>query len=605
MPQVPTYDQPTQQRQTLRGGELSAPNDVGAFGGEQAKMLQGLGQGASQLAEGLDRVDARNDRMAADKTEEAILRDWTKFDMEARQKYQGERIGEYKTAAEDWWKNAKDTYGKDLSPRAQMMATKPLERAQTAAVGSTLSHYATVNKANQERAFDSKMSARIDWAIVNQGTAEAVNTVRQEIIDEVAAKAAADGLGTDSATKIASAYNSKLTTDYINKLLKSDPAGAEKYLQFAKDQGFLSADAYTAMADKVATVSAIAGGSATADKEWAAALPRKPDGSVDFNKPVDLYSLEQKVKEQFAGDPARQQHAISRLRETKASFDATQREYDAGNTNSVYDMLGAGTPMSKVRQSDAWRNLPGKTRDAIEAQQESRAFTRENRALTAANRGLVEAQKADRALMLTNADEYLRFTNPEALAKMTRAEVVASRALFGLDGAKHLLDRFDSLQTASGRMDAKMDKDDFNNIAISMGLDPTAKPGSAEGKRLGDLHFRTEQALLAEQRKLGPKGVLSREDKYNLVKQEVAKTVALKQTWLRGKDEVSVATLTADQLERVVVPDSAKAELSALLAKGNKADPSNPAYFPTEANMRKLYLRRLSPFGAVTPDATK
>jgi hypothetical protein len=261
--------------------------------------------------------------------------------------------------------------------------------------------------------------------------------------------------------------------------------------------------------------------------------------------------------------------------------------------------------MSKVRQSDAWRNLPGKTRDAIEAQQESRAFTRENRALTAANRGLVEAQKADRALMLTNADEYLRFTNPEALARMSRPEVEATKALFGLDGAKHLLDRFDALKTAAGRMDAKMDKDDFNNIATSMGLDPAAKLGSTKGKELGDLHFRTEQAILAAQRERGPKGALTREEKYELVKREVAKTVTLKQTFLHGKDEASVATLTADQLERVVVPDSAKAELTQLLAKGNKADPSNPAFFPTEANMRKLYLRKLSPYGAVIPDATK
>lgn len=605
MPQVPMYDQPHVQRQTLRGGELSQPNDVGAFGGEQAKMLQGLGQGATQLAEGLDRVDARNDRMAADKAEEAVLRDWTKFDMEARQKYQGERIGEYKTATEDWWKNAKETYGKDLSPRAAMMATKPLERAQTAAIGSTLGHYATVNKSNQEKAFDGKLSARIDWAIVNQGTEAAVNAVRKEIVDEVAAKAAADGLGTDSATKLASVYNSKLTTDYINKLLKSDPAAADKYLQFAKDQGFLSADSYTAMADKVATVSAIAEGSATADKEWAAALPRKPDGSVDFNKPVDLYALEEKVKAQFAGDPNRQQHAIARLRETKASFDASQREFDAGNTNSVYDMLGAGVPMSKVRQSDTWRSLPGKTRDAIEQQQESRAFTRENRALVADGRAANAAAKADRALMLTNADEYLRFKNPEALASMSREEIIASRALFGLAGAEHLLDRFDALKTSAGRMDAKMDKDDFNNIATSMGLDPNAKPGTPKGKELGDLHFRTEQAILTAQRERGPKGMLTREEKYNLVKQEVAKTVALKQTWWHGKDEASVATLDADQAARVAVPDGMKAELSALLAKGNKADPTNPAYFPTEDNMRKLYLRRLSPYGAVIPDATK
>lgn len=605
MPQVPMYDQPQVQRQTLRGGELSQPNDVGAFGGEQAKMLQGIGQGATQLAEGLDKVDARNDRMAADKTEEAILRDWTKFDMEARQKYQNDRIGEYKAAAEDWWKNAKETYGKDLSPRAAMMATKPLERAQTAAVGSTLSHYATVNKANQDKAFDSKLSARIDWAIVNQGSAAAVDTVRQEIIDEVAAKAAADGLGTDRATQIASAYNSKLTTDFVNKLLKSDPAGAERYLQGAKEKGFLSANAYTELADKVATVSAIAEGSGAADKVWAAALPRKADGSVDFNKPIDLYGLEQKVKEQFPGDPARQQHAISRLRETKASFDTSQREYDAGYTNDVYALIDGRVPMSKIKQSDAWRNLAPKTRDVIEQQQESRAFTRENRALVADGRAANAAAKADRALMLTNADEYLRFKNPEALASMSREEIIASRALFGLAGAEHLLDRFDALKTSAGRMDAKMDKDDFNNIATSMGLDPNAKPGTPKGKELGDLHFRTEQAILTAQRERGPKGMLTREEKYNLVKQEVAKTVALKQTWWHGKDEASVATLDADQAARVAVPDGMKAELSALLAKGNKADPTNPAYFPTEDNMRKLYLRRLSPYGAVIPDATK
>lgn len=604
MPQVPVYDRPQVGLQPLQGGEQRATADPGAFGAIQGQQLQQAGQALASVAEVVDRIDQREDRRVADETEATVRREWTKFDMDARQKLQGNRIGEYKSAAEAWWKDAPQKYAKDISPRANALVGVSMRTAQDQALASSLGHYAAVTERNQDVAFESNMLEQMDWAI-NQGSAAAVNSARETLKATVAARGAAKGWDAATISQKMTAYNSRMTVDFVSQLVRKDPKAAESYLAQAQEAGYISGDAYTKMSNEVSQVGALVDGKAAAAEVWKTAAPK------DLNAPVDLLAMEQKVKDKYPNDPARQTAGVAAIKEYAAAFNASQKEFNTANTNAVYEMLLRKTPMTDVQASKAWQALPGTTQDSILQQQENRAYTRAARAAADSNRAaadegreLTKTLRANQRLMLDNAGEYMRFTDPTVLGAITnRKEVEATIALFGPDGAKHLLDRWDSLQTAKGRTDAKMDKDDFDNIATSMGLNAQPRKGTPEAAALGDLHYRAEQVILAAQRAAGTKP-LTREEKADAVRKAVAAQVLVDPGLFRSNQNVSVMALTADQVKNIVIP---AAELPALRAKLQKANREagglNPAYLPTEENLRRLYLRGQVPTASVMPNA--
>ena len=604
MPQVPVYDRPQVAGQVLQGGEQRASTDPGAFGAIQVQQLQQASQALASVAEVVDRVDQREDRRIADETEAAVRRDWTQFDLDARQKLQGNRIGEYKGAAENWWKEAPKKYAKAISPRAKSMIDVSMRTTQDQAMASALGHYAAVTERNQDVAFESNMLEQMDWAI-NQGSAAAVNATRDKMEAIVAARGTAKGWDAATIAQTLTKYNSRMTVDYVSQLVRKDPKAAESYLARAQEAGHISGDAYTKMANEVGQVGALVDGKTAAAEVWKSTAPK------DLNAPVDIAAMEQAVRDKYPNDAARQAAGVAALKEYAAAHNASQKEFNAANTNAVYDMLLKKTPMTTVQTTKEWRSLPGKERDAIMQQQETRAATvaaraasEASRAFSESGRALAEMERANKKLMLTNAESYLEYTDPEKLGAITnRKEVEATIAKFGPDGAKHLLDRWDNLQSAKGRIDAKIDKDDFENIATSMGLNTQPRKGTPEAAALGDLHYRAEQVILAAQRAAGAKP-LTREEKADAVRKAVATQVLVDPGVFRSNRNVSVMSLTADQIKGIVIPAAELPALQAKLQEANKkAGGLNPADYPTEENIRRLYLRGQVPTPTVMPNA--
>ena len=260
--------------------------------------------------------------------------------------------------------------------------------------------------------------------------------------------------------------------------------------------------------------------------------------------------------------------------------------------NSVYKSIDAGTPLTRIMRTPQWQALPGKEQDQILMQQEQRAAARESRAAAAESRDFAREQRAERRMLLDNGDAYLRYSDPEVLARMSRPQVEAMRSVFGMEGAQHLLQRFDSLQKPGAVAEARIDKQDFDHIAETMGLDPFNAKSPDKKKQLGELQFRVEQLInIAQQSK---KGTLTREEKMALMQGELARQVTVNPGRLSPNKNVPVIQLQPDQVRRVVVPDADKAKISEALAVMYRADPKNPAYAPTEDNMRRLYLMRQS-----------
>jgi hypothetical protein len=84
--------------------------------------------------------------------------------------------------------------------------------------------------------------------------------------------------------------------------------------------------------------------------------------------------------------------------------------------------------------------------EAEAASRESRAAARENRAAAAESRAYTAERRKEGQLLLANGDQYLTDSDPARLAAMTREQVVATRSKYGMEGAQHLLSRWDSLQ---------------------------------------------------------------------------------------------------------------------------------------------------------------
>ena len=184
--------------------------------------------------------------------------------------------------------------------------------------------------------------------------------------------------------------------------------------------------------------SAVADGKATAtvDEAWNEFGP-KPDanGAYNYNAPLPMFQMEEKIRVALANDPASRDKAISSLRSRAQGFNAQQTELRNGNIGAVDTQLYIDkVPLAQVMKTQAWKLLSGidqatvaKGFQAYQATEESRAYTRENRALTAENRAALRDQKVTPdQLAIFDRLVGIRFNDPAKFASMTVADMTAA-----------------------------------------------------------------------------------------------------------------------------------------------------------------------------------
>lgn len=318
-----------------------------------------------------------------------------------------------------------------------------------------------------------------------------------------------------------------------------------------------------------------------ADDIWA------QHGPQSANDAVNLFAMEKAVREKFAGDSDKAKAGVSALRERASAFNAQQAEQNANGINGVYKLIDSGVGMAKVRRSDEWLNLPDKQKHEIAKSLETESITSANREITSANRELTMMARNEKANLLLNGDQYLTASDPDVLAQMSRAQVEAKRTLFGMEATQTLLNKWDGLQKKGALAEARMDQDDFNQMADKLGLHPYATGNKEDDRRqLGVLKDRTEQLIYAAQ--VAKKASLTREEKNQLLQKEMAKTVSVN-GWF-SNTTTPVIQLTENQASRVNVPSGDKEQIISALLQKSKQHPGDASYAPTDANIRKYYL---------------
>lgn len=331
---------------------------------------------------------------------------------------------------------------------------------------------------------------------------------------------------------------------------------------------------------------------AEADIIWGYAGPKSE------NDAVRIYDMEQMMRENLKDNPDALKKGIDALRQRAHAINAQQTEVKAQNISGVWKLIDSGTSMRQVQVSDAWLALTDTERHNIKKTIEAEQATRSSRAASDSSRALSDMQRQEKLAYLRNGDDYLTATNPDELAKMSRAQVEAKRGLFGMEATQHLLAKWDALQKPGKIVEARIDRQDFEQIADKLGLQPFKKDASEEHKRgLGTLHYRVEQLIDRRQREL--KRPLDRQEKMVLMEKELATTVTVNPGWFSSNQQVPVVRMTDAQAKGVVVPAEDRQKIIEALNTKYQKDPNNPAYFPNETNVKRLYLMNKSKAGGM------
>jgi hypothetical protein len=231
MAQVPIYNGPQLKTQAL---QPNYQNNVDVSSGTRA-----LGQGLMQASENLDRIVMRDAQDEAFKIEQQIRSDWQQHRADLRKNYKADNADEYRVKADEWWKTAKDTYGKDASPLARSMAGKSIGQYMVQAEADTLGYVEGEKTKAREvnfRTLQEGIITEAGQAVTPANASVVAATTAAQIRKNAIAYAAAEGYGSDVGEKMAREQLDKFHSETALSLASKDAKAAKEYLaEFGKD----------------------------------------------------------------------------------------------------------------------------------------------------------------------------------------------------------------------------------------------------------------------------------------------------------------------------------------------------------------------------------
>lgn len=591
MPRVPTFQRQVQ-NEALGMSEMR-PAYTAEMQTIQGRQQQALGQAGERLADTLGALQARQkERADADAVfaaETEIRRDWIQAESELRKARRADQAKGVTTDTDKWWTERKGKAFEAITDQRQReFLGKSIGRMHTQA----LDGMRRFEDEQGEISHDANWKASKDL-LISQAAADpslvpmAVDQIRKKNAYYAGFKGLTDPKITE-ATNLAD--TTRLHSEIIKQLVTKDPTAAAKY--FKDHKGEIAGTSYDEITKLVDAVSAANDGEKAAAAVWDAQGPR------GYNDPVLLDRMEADIRKRYPEDAARAKAGIAALRERVAAHNSTQAEVKAGAINSVMDVYAKTRSLTAVQKTPEWQALGGADRIKIEEHITSQQTAALNRANAALNRENLMEQREQTRLQRQGFGAYLRYSNPDVLAGMSEAQVQALLPDLGNELTGHLMEKKRSLTSKAATTEAKMDADDFKAIASEMGLRPFETGKSEEhAGQLGALQYRVEQLIDAAQRQ--KKGPLSRPEKNELMRTEMARTVTLSGFW--SNTDKPVIALTPKELTQIKVPPADRKQIVDAMAKAYQSNPRADLE-PTEDNIRRWYARGKSPAAVLIPD---
>lgn len=433
MPQVPVYNGPQIREQALQGG-FQENVDV-------SRSARVVGQALTQVGEVADRVVMREAETKANNTDTEIASGWLQWDAENRKKYQGANAGEYAAAAEKWWADAAESYGKDFDPLAKSMVNKTLVRRKAASLGQVTQFV----EAEKEKHADETAAANIGTTIqfgVTSGDVVGASARVRELSAQVGAR---KGWTTEQVQAEQSKNLSALHLAQISKLAEQDPVKAQAYYDANKAEvGFAQQPRVEEILRK------------EVDNQFATQFAAEQAG-----KPLS----EQLKATAEIKDPARREKALIEVKNNHALVQQAQAEQEKKFSDAAWQMVGQGkrVPESVLAGMDG--------RERVQLQEHLRQ--RAEHAATQANK----AVRTDPAVHAKLIDMMLN--DPEAFKK----ERIAAHAM---NLSQSDLEQFATKQqamrnpTGGAKQDSIFTDDQRVNGALTAaGVDPKKNPNAA------------------------------------------------------------------------------------------------------------------------------
>lgn len=425
MATVPIYNGPQVRQQALEGGFQRAP-DVGGD-------LQRAGQVLSTVGVAIDRMDLRDAQAKADQVDATITTEWLKWDAENRNKYRGQNVDGYEPAAQEWWKKAAETYGKDLDPRAKQLASQSLMRKQ----GTALANVVQFMGQEKERHADETASASVTSTIQFGVTTGDVAGAAQQVREQVAQVGARKGWTTEQVQAEQLKNLSALHLAQITKLASTDAAKAQEYYQANK------AEVGAAQQPRIEEV-------------------LKGEGDNQFAQQFAAQNADKPLAEQLAEagkitDPARREKVIKEVKLNHAAVREARAEQERQASDQAWQLVGQGkrVPEAILAQMD------GKGRVQLQEHLQARAER--------LSKGT--AVKTD---MATYIDLRERMAKGEKINLAAYTEKIAQPQM------EQLLD----IQTASSKGGSKQDsmitdEGRISSALVGLGIDKKKDPDTA------------------------------------------------------------------------------------------------------------------------------
>jgi hypothetical protein len=602
MPRVPEYGAAPQVSPTALPGVRQAPSSNAAMLGQGARDSAQLGQGLMSAGDAMARIqiDMQNEANAVRVDDAASQAKAAALDLAYNQQSgflslkgdaalnrpDGKPLDqEYGEKLQQRLSEIADGLGNDAQKRAfQMKANDIVVGLRAQAQQHATQQYQAYKLSVQEGTAKTAANAIALDPLNEQNVTENADEIRRAVYN--AGKMA--GRSAEEITALQTETVSRAHTDALKVLMeRDDTSGAQAYYEKYKDQltGLARAD----IGEKLKVAGNALAATRTADEVWSQFGP-KADG-----QPVELDKMETAVREKYSTDPLKAKATIAELRDRAAAFNSSEKERAAGNVNKVMQAYAQGASMARLQQMPEFLALPGEQKTQILEHVTDRAHMLMVRSEEDRNRA--EANIARRGY-----GAFLVYSNPETLANMSEAQVSALLPVLGNQLTGHLMDKKRALSDSLARMTSNIDNEDFNSVADQMGLKPFESHKSDDDKAaLGLLKYRVETLIdMAQRNKKAP---LTRDEKQEVMRQEMARKVQVDNAWWFGSSAVPVIQMTPDQAQRVVVPTAERAKIVDALKTMYAKNPTNPAYAPTEDNVRRLYLRGQSPAAGLIPNA--
>jgi len=584
MPSIPQYQQqveaqalPGVRQQSIASPSTFAKPDYASAAGQG---LSNLGDVVGKHAEDLQ---IKQDTATGTQMGASLLTQITDYKIEAR-KRQGDLAKGLPEEADKFYNDiAQKAIDAAPNDRVKQYLTTFAAQQQPGFHGYIGAHAAEQLDKAQDAGFEAHNAALVNGAAVDPATADAnLKDLAASVKAQLIKKGITDPEQIQNAIL---AKSTDLHAGVINTLLVHNPTAAIAYFGTHKDgmTGEMQAKIEGHLKVTIDANESMAG----ADKVWQELGP-KADG-----QPARLDKMEQKVRDMFPGDAGKIKDTIAEVRSRVTAFNSSELERTATNTNKVMDAYAKGASLAQLKAMPEYFNLPGDKKAAIQDHVEAKIWQQQSHIDAVNARNDAKQARAERAQEKAGFGAYLAYSNPDVLARLTENQIQAMIPYIGTEKTGSLMNMKRALNNPQKIIEAKMDTDDFNQIANNMGLKPFGtKLNEDEKAALGGLRFRIEHLIQTQQD--AAKRPLTRAEKNDIMRNETARSATVDGGWFSSDKQIPVIQMKPEQVDKVIIPAADRKIAATRLQTLHDRFPQDPRFVPNEHNLRMIHLQSIS-----------